>query len=254
MKLNDVVHTDVGGLKTACVTRQQLVAIIEAYISNFASNADTPCVIFDSNGHGISLANTDSGFMQTLSQADIIHADGQSVVAMSKWVRGSNIPERSATTDLIHDIPQHSELVKKHYLLGGSTEVVERCADILTKQYKNVNVVGTHHGYFDKAYSDEVIASINASKPDILWVGLGKPLEQEWVIANKDKLKVAVIISCGGCYNYITGDYPRAPLWMQRAGLEWLHRLYSDPKRLFWRYLISNPHSIYCVLKHKFLR
>jgi exopolysaccharide biosynthesis WecB/TagA/CpsF family protein len=60
-----------------------------------------------------------------------------------------------------------------------------------------------------------------------------------------------VIITCGGCYNYITGEYKRAPKWMQDYGFEWLHRMLTQPKKLFWRYLTTNPHAIYCILKHK---
>ncbi|MFC4701986.1 WecB/TagA/CpsF family glycosyltransferase [Glaciecola siphonariae] len=253
MTLKDVVFANVGGLKTACVTREQLVDIIASQVDMVRErSASQPMVVFDSNGHGISLANSDKAFYEALTQADLIHADGQSVVSMSKWLGGVSIPERSATTDLMHDIPGRKGLTLSHFLLGGSENVVSQCGELLTKRYANFKLNGTHHGYFDKQNCDQLIAQINAAKPDILWVGLGKPEEQFWVIQHKDKLQVPVIITCGGCYNYVTGDYCRAPMWMQKAGIEWLHRLLTQPKKLFWRYLTTNPHSVYCVLKHKF--
>jgi N-acetylglucosaminyldiphosphoundecaprenol N-acetyl-beta-D-mannosaminyltransferase len=89
------------------------------------------------------------------------------------------------------------------------------------------------------------------SQADILWVGLGKPKEQTFVIRNKLLIKVPVIITCGGCYNFVTGDYKRAPLLFQKLGLEWLHRAVTEPRKLLWRYLTTNPHAIYCAIKYR---
>lgn len=253
--LNNFSTVNVGGLQTACVTRKELVDICVDKIATYRLSdiPSKPYIIFDSNGHGISLANHELSFFQSLQKADLIHADGQSVVSMSSWVDGPNIPERSATTDTIHDIPLIFDKQIKHFLLGGKKQVVEKCAQILSAQYKNFEMVGTHDGYFDKdTQSLDVIAQINNSQADILWVGLGKPQEQAWVIKYKEAIKVPVIISCGGCYNYVTGDYARAPMWMQNMGIEWLHRALTEPKKFLWRYITTNPHSIYCVLKHKY--
>ena len=253
--LDNFKIVNVGGLDTACITRKELVDICVEKIDNYRAGDvfSKPFVIFDSNGHGISLANQNSEFFQYLTQADLIHADGQSVVSMSKWIEGPDIPERSATTDTIHDIPLLITKTIKHFLLGGTKQVVEKCADILSTQYQNFEIAGTHDGYFNKdTQSLDVIKQINESGADILWVGLGKPLEQAWVIQHKDVIKVPVVISCGGCYNYVTGDYARAPMWMQNSGLEWLHRAVTEPKKFLWRYVTTNPHSIFCVLKHKY--
>jgi len=253
MKLEEVTFTNVGGLKTACIDRKQLVELMVAYANDYKAAVieEKPLIVFDSNGHGISLANTDPEFNASLAEADIIHADGQSVVAMSKWVDGPNIPERSATTDTIHDIPTFCSENVSHFLFGGTKDVVEKCADILSAKYDNFHVAGTLNGYFTDSESDAIIQQINESKADVLWVGLGKPKEQKWIIDNKDKLQIPVIITCGGCYNYVTGDYARAPLWMQNMGIEWLHRALTEPRKFLWRYISTNPHSIYCVLKHK---
>jgi exopolysaccharide biosynthesis WecB/TagA/CpsF family protein len=199
------------------------------------------------------MANSDSHFNRLLSYADIIHADGQSVVTMSKWTDGPSIPERSATTDMIHDIPQINAKRVRHFLLGGTEEIVEKCAYNLSQNYSNFKIAGTLHGYFTGVENSEIVNIINESDCDILWVGLGKPKEQKWVVDNKHQLNVPVIITCGGCYNYVTGDYSRAPIWMQKIGLEWFVRVMSEPKKFFWRYLTTNPHSIYCVLKHKIM-
>lgn len=254
MRLSEVQFTYLGGIKTACLDRQQLVNLIVHSIGEYHGSSDSPLVIFDSNGHGISLANRDTAFMKIINQADIVHADGQSIVSMSKWFQGRNIPERSATTDMIHDIPKMAPQTVKHFLFGGSQNVVDKCASILSESYLNFEIAGMQNGYFDKSQNEEIISKINNSKADVLWVGLGKPKEQQWIIANRHKINVAVIITCGGCYNYVTGDYARAPIWMQNTGLEWLHRALTEPRKFLWRYLTTNPHCIYCLIKHKFMR
>lgn len=253
MKMEDVVFTHVGGIKTACIGRKQLVSLIVDQVSDYKERSDVvaPLTIFDSNGQGISIANNDPHFMSLLATADIIHADGQSVVAFSRLFSPTAIPERTPTTDTIHDIPNYKSAKLNHYLLGGQQRVVEKCANILASKYSNFGVAGTHHGFFDEATEATVIEKINHSQADVLWVGLGKPKEQEFVVRNKDKLRVPVIITCGGCYNYITGDYKRAPEYMQKIGMEWLHRALTEPKKFMWRYITTNPHSIYCAWKHR---
>lgn len=168
---------------------------------------------------------------------------------MGAW---RDYPERSPTTDLIHEIATMQKAHLRHFLLGGHQAIAEECGQILADKYGNFKLIDTHHGYFSPQENQDVIDKINNSKVDILWVGLGKPWEQYWVLTNRHRLKVPVIITCGGCYNYVTGKYKRAPVQMQDAGLEWLHRAFTQPRSLFWRYFTTNPHSVYCVLKQKY--
>ncbi|GAB3014977.1 WecB/TagA/CpsF family glycosyltransferase [Bowmanella dokdonensis] len=259
MKLKDVNFARVGGLKTACLTRPQLVEVIAATVADYRQQVEAgerplPVLVFDSNGQGISLANSDPGFMQLLAQADIIHADGQSVVKMSRRFAERPIPERSATTDLIHDIPRLHNRPLRHFLLGGKEQVVNECAWRMQQSYENFAIAGTQHGYFLEEDEQRVIDHINRLKPDVLWIGLGKPKEQAFCIRHKWNLQVPVIITCGGCYNYVTGDYRRAPQFMQEWGLEWLHRALSEPRKFLWRYLTTNPHALYCMYKHRVTR
>jgi exopolysaccharide biosynthesis WecB/TagA/CpsF family protein len=206
--------------------------------------------IFSANGHSISIANSDKEMGRLLNSADILHADGQSVVSFSRRFGENLIPERSATTDTIHDYPLNITSSTRHYLLGAKQSTIEKCANIMSQNYKNFLIAGTRDGYFDLEENQVVVAGINKTKPDILWVGLGKPKEQEFINELKSNIDVPVIISCGGCYNFVTGEYKRAPEIMQKLGLEWLHRMATEPKKLFWRYLTTNPHAIYCVIKH----
>ena len=78
-------------------------------------------------------------------------------------------------------------------------------------------------------------------------MGLSVPLEYEFAVHNKTRLRAGWLVTCGGCYNFVTGDYPRAPMWMQTASLEWLFRIFNEPTRLFWRYAYSNPIALYLI-------
>lgn len=255
MKLDDVVFTQIGGLRTACVTREQLVRLItEQASSAFAkgeNNQAAPLLIFSTNGHSISIANSDKAMANMLNQADILHADGQSVVLFSRYLSEHAIPHRSATTDMIHDIPQLSSTPLRHFLLGGKQQTVDKCATILQDRYSNFTLAGTHHGYFSEPEEAQLVAQINASGAHVLWVGLGKPKEQLFALRQKHNLQVPVVITCGGCFNFVTGEYKRAPQLLQSLGLEWLHRAVTQPRKLLWRYITTNPHAIFCVIKHR---
>ena len=134
------------------------------------------------------------------------------------------------------------------YLLGATEEVNARCAEILAKRYPGLEIVGRRNGYFARADEAAVCEAINESGADVVWIGLGVPLEQAFCARNKHCLKAGWLVTCGGCFNFVTGDYARAPTWMQKAGLEWLFRLAREPRRLFWRYAVSNPRAIYLML------
>ncbi|MGD0191196.1 MAG: WecB/TagA/CpsF family glycosyltransferase [Rhizomicrobium sp.] len=204
--------------------------------------------MFAANGHVMSMAAVSAEFRRYHEIADLIHADGQPAVFASRWTR-SPIPQRSATTDYFHDA---ATAAREHglrvFMLGGRDDVNARCVDIMLRRYPGLIIVGRHHGYFGRDEEAAVCALINASDPDIVWVGLGVPKEQAFCVRNRDRLSAGWLITAGGCYNYVTGDYARAPGWMQRLGLEWLHRLWREPRRLFLRYALTNPHAVYLML------
>jgi exopolysaccharide biosynthesis WecB/TagA/CpsF family protein len=238
----------VGGLTTACLTREGLARVMLHDCLDARGKERSPKLVFASNGHAIALAAQDEAFRHTFEQADIIHADGQAAVFASRLTK-TPIPERSATTDFIHDAArlgaQHG---LRFFLLGATEEANEAAARILVQTYPGLKIVGRRHGYFSRDEEDEICDEINLTMPDVIWVGLSVPLEYEFAVRNKTRLKAGWLVTCGGCYNFITGAYARAPHWMQAAGLEWLFRLVREPKRLFWRYAVTNPLAIFLLL------
>lgn len=240
----------IGGINIAAISRSEIVdKMIEDCLLYREGKQALPRLIFDANGQSLSMRETDPHYREALDQADLIHADGQFLVTLSRWRRGPTVPERSATTDMIHDACQAAQDAGLRFVLvGGPPHLSQRTKTILEKQYPGLQIVGCEHGYFSTSEEAALVDRINAARPDVVWIGLGKPIEQQFCVRNHEKIKAGWLITCGGCFHYITGDYRRAPLWMQRFGLEWLHRMAWGSSSLKMRYIKTNPHALYLAL------
>jgi len=239
----------VGGIDTVCLSRDALArAMLHDCLAARADKQRRLKLIFASNGHVIATAARDDSFRAVFGQADIVHADGQAAVFASRMT-ATPIPERSATTDFIHDA---SKVAAEHglrfFLLGSTDETNAEAARRLRETYPGLQIVGRRHGYFGRNEEQEICDEINLTQPDVIWVGLSAPLEYEFSVRNKARLRAGWLVTCGGCYNFITGAHKRAPRWMQAAGLEWLFRMALEPKRLFWRYAVTNPIAVFLLL------
>ena len=248
-----IPHNPIGGIPTAVIGEADLINLMREDTMLFRDgNLQTPRNVFDTNGQAISMFATDEEYAASVRSADLIHADGQFIVWMSKLNQNAKIPERTATTDLIHAA---ADAAQKHgikfFLLGGSEEINEACAEILKQMYPGLQIVGRRNGYFTQSEEIDVIDDINESGAEVVWVGLGKPKEQIFCQRVKSQLNCAWLVTCGGCFHFVVGDYKHAPEWMQKSGLEWVHRMATGPKYLWRRYLITIPHAIWLVIKHR---
>jgi N-acetylglucosaminyldiphosphoundecaprenol N-acetyl-beta-D-mannosaminyltransferase len=242
-------EVNIGGIKTACVSREQMTQLMVGDCKAARMHERQPKLIFASNGHAIAMCANDPDFRRQFAAASLVHADGQPVVFASKWMTEAPIPERSATTDFIHDAAAAAARDGlKFYLLGGTEDANARCAEILQETYPGLQIVGRRNGYFKAADESAICDRINASGADVVWVGLGVPKEYSFCVRNRSRLKAGWIVTCGGCFNFVTGEYSRAPEWMQNASLEWLYRLAREPRRLFWRYVVTNPVALFTIL------
>ena len=240
----------VGGIKTACLSRAELARLMLAdCLAARELETPRPKLVFAVNGHAIALAAQDEAFREIFESADIIHADGQAAVFASRLLTGTPIPERSATTDFIHDAARAAaEHGLRFFLFGATEEANQKAAQALTKSYPGLVIAGRRHGYFSPLDEDDICDEINITRPDVNWLGLSVPLEYEFAVRNRSRLRAGWLVTCGGCFNFLSGDYKRAPRWMQVIGVEWLHRLFQEPKRLFWRYAVTNPLAAFLLL------
>ncbi|WP_279351875.1 WecB/TagA/CpsF family glycosyltransferase [Erythrobacter litoralis] len=242
-------HVRVGDQFVAVIDRQGLVSAAheDAATADEQGRVRTR-LVFDSNGQGIAMAKTDPVFRKSFAEADLVHADGQFIVAVSHRYCEQPIPERAPTTDMIHDFAKACEASgRSFYLLGAREHTNAGAAAKLKELYPKLNIIGRHHGFF-QGREEEILADIDRCAPDFLWVGLGKPLEQEFCAQYKHRLNAVWTITCGGCFNFVTGEYQRAPLWMQDAGIEWMHRMMTQPRHLALRYIKTNPRAFAVAL------
>ena len=214
--------------------------------------ARRPFYSTSANGQVLALCGKDEAFLSLMCKADQIHADGMPMVLYSKLFSKRPLAERVATTDLVHEVAKLAEDAGvSFYFLGASEEVNAKAVEEMQRRYPKLIFAGRRNGYFSRDEEEAVIAGISAARPDILWIGLGVPLEQQFIERNIGRLTgVGVIKTSGGLFDFISGKNARAPAWMQAAGLEWLYRVWLEPRRLAMRYLTTNPQAIGALIRH----
>ena len=241
----------IGGLPIAVVNREQSARLMVDLALMRRSSGLPPYVITSANGEVVSMCSQDPAIRCLFLKADLIHADGMPLVFASYLKGKTSLPERVATTDLFHDVARVAEAEgATFYLLGGTRDVIKAAIDKARTMYPRLVIAGYRHGYCRRDGDEtQVLADINAAEPDILWIGMGTPRELLFAIRNREQLiNVGLIKTAGGLFDFLSGRNARAPAWMQSYGLEWLHRLALEPRRLFFRYLTTNPHALYVLL------
>lgn len=240
----------IGGLPTARLTASELAHVMVQDCLESRRKERLPRLVFSSNGQSISLAGSSPEFGDTIKQADIIHADGMSVVIASRLLCRRSLPERIATTDFFHVAANCGEMHGlRFFFLGGREEVNARAYARANQLYPKIHWVGRHHGYFERHEEDSLCEKIRAAKPDVLWVGLGRPAQELFAVRNREKLVgTGWIKTCGGLFDFMAGEKKRAPEWMQHAGLEWIWRITQEPQRLIRRYAFTNLHALWRFL------
>ena len=195
-------------------------------------------------------ARYDIELANIIRHADLVGADGVPVVWASKLF-GDALPGRVNGTDLMERLIE--EAAKKEYrifFLGAQEEVITKAIENLKEQYPGLKIAGYRNGYFNSQEDEEeTVQKISASNADILFVGMGSPMKEKWVRKYINNLSVPVIHGVGGSFDILGGLTKRAPVWMQRYGMEWLYRVYLEPKRLWKRYLITNTYYVVLVAK-----
>ncbi len=186
--------------------------------------------------------------LDILRKADLVTADGMPIVWTSKLL-GPAIPHRVTGSDLVPKLAEQAALRKKSiYFLGGYSGSAKNASVILKDRYQGLVIAGwdspfvhIHGKELANAYEndEDIVARINASKADILFIAFGNPKQEIWFERNRHRLQVPVSIGIGGTFDFITGEIARAPVWMRDAGLEWLFRFIQDPRRLWKRYLVD---------------
>lgn len=249
MRISDVETALVGGARVARLNLEE-TAMLMLDLAREPARAEGPCYLTSVNGEVLARRAQDAEFAALIDDADLINADGQPLVVASRWLSKTPLPERVATTDLYPIVARMAqETGASFYLFGASDEVNRATYDATMREAPRVNIVGRSHGYLKGAELETKLEEINALAPDILWLAMGVPLEQQFVRDYAARLKnVKMIKTSGGLFDFISGVKKRAPQWMQDSGLEWAFRLGLEPRRLLTRYLTTNPIAAFLLL------
>ncbi len=182
----------------------------------------------------------DERLRRIVDRCELVSADGQSIVWASKLL-GSPVPARVAGIDLMFELLSLAQRRGyRVYILGARQDVLETAVAELRRRYPGLNLCGWHHGYFSDADGETIAEEIGRTSPDILLVAMSSPRKEYWLAEHGRTLGAPLEIGVGGSIDVVAGVTTRAPVWMQRSGLEWFYRLVQEPRRLAHRYTVTN--------------
>jgi N-acetylglucosaminyldiphosphoundecaprenol N-acetyl-beta-D-mannosaminyltransferase len=204
------------------------------------------------NIHAVNLAHKLGWFKEFLNTAAVCYADGQGLRLGAKLL-GEQLGPSTALTRFIHDLAARcaSENLSL-FLLGGAEGVAMQAAAALTERHPGLTIAGTSTGYFADRDEERIVQQINAAAPGVLIVGMGMPRQEKFIERHRAALECGAILPGGSCIDYAAGTKRPAPQWISTAGVEWLYRLFHEPK-LFGRYIIGNPLFIARVLRQRYM-
>ncbi len=185
-------------------------------------------------------ASRDPALRQIINDCDLINADGMPVVWASRLL-GKPLKERVTGVDLFEALmARAAEKGWRVFLLGAREEVVSGVAHLYPARYPGLTVAGYRNGFWKPEDEDQVVAEIAATRPDILFVAISSPKKEAFLARYQAAMKVPFAMGVGGTFDVAVGLVKRAPVWMQKAGLEWFYRFLQEPRRMFRRYFIDD--------------
>lgn len=185
-------------------------------------------------------AQKDPELRQIINDCALINADGMPVVWASRLL-GKPLKERVAGVDLFEALMARSaEKGWRVYLLGAKEEIVSRVKDIYAHKYPKLQFAGYRNGYWKPEEESGIVDEITAAKADLLFVAISSPKKEQFLGAYQARMKIPFAMGVGGTFDVAAGKVKRAPVWMQKSGLEWFYRFLQEPRRMFRRYFIED--------------
>ena len=223
-----------------CVNALQIPDVI-AHMQHWIACRDSCRYIAVTGMHGVTEAKHDPQLRAALASASLVVPDGMPLIWLGRR-HGFVLPRRVYGPELMLRFFQETASTGcRHFFYGGAHGVAEALAEKFAGQFPDHEVAGTLSPPYRELTPDEdreVCSTINASNPDVVWVGLGTPKQERWMRDHQDRLTAPVLVGVGAAFDFHAGRVRSAPAWMGEHGLEWLFRLAQEPRRLWRRYLI----------------
>lgn len=226
---------DVLGCPVDNLSLEETLEVVEGFV---ASGRPHQHVVV--NVDKLVKANADPQLRAIIAACDLVNADGMPVVWASRLL-GRPLKERVAGIDLfVALVARAAERGWRIYLLGARPEVVARVRAIFERRHRGLQVAGHRDGYWSRADDEKVAGEIRAARADLLFVAISSPRKEEFLARWQAHMRVPFAMGVGGSFDVVAGLVSRAPPWMQRCGLEWLHRFAQEPRRMFRRYFVDS--------------
>jgi len=224
----------IAGIRVEVIDEAAALDRIESMIAT-----GRPHLMVVVNASKLVLASEDPELQRIISSADLVTADGMSVVWGARLL-GARLPGRVTGIDTMEKlVARAADRAWRVFFLGAKQEALDGAISVLKARHPSLVVAGSRNGYF-AGREDEIIAMVREAKPHLLFVAMGSPAQERFLSANLEAMAVPFSLGVGGSFDHVAGISRRAPVWMQRIGMEWLYRFASEPRRLWRRYLIGN--------------
>jgi N-acetylglucosaminyldiphosphoundecaprenol N-acetyl-beta-D-mannosaminyltransferase len=242
-------RANILGVGVSAITMAEAVGRIEAWVEVGAR-----AYVCVTGMHGVMESQRDDELRGIHNRAGLVVPDGMPNVWLGRAATGRPV-ERVSGPDLMPRILARSATTgHRHFFYGGAAGVPERIVERGAARFPGLCIAGTWSPPFrtlTTAEEDEIVTRIEEARPDVVWVGLSTPKQERWMARFRPRLSASVLIGVGAAFDLLAGLTTRAPLWMQRSGLEWTYRLASDPRRLWRRYLTNVPRfAVRAALQH----
>lgn len=232
-------RVNILGVGISAINMQMAVETIEGWIASREQHF--VCV---TTVNEVVQCQSDPALRETINRSGLVTPDGMPLVWLSRWQGFAHV-DRVYGPDLMLAACARSVATQyRHFFYGGTEGVVGELVQRLSGRFPGLQIAGTYAPPFRPLSVEEDTAAvdmINASNPDIVWVGMGGAKQNRWMASHVGRLKAPVLVGVGAAFDFHAGRKKQAPRWMQRNGLEWLYRLSQEPRRLWRRYLLSNP-------------
>jgi len=233
-------RVNILGVGVSAVNMEQALALIDGWVKRREKQYVCVCPV-----HSIMECRRSESVRRIFNAAGMVTPDGMPVV----WVvRRSGHPDVSRVYGPDLMLAELERGGHRHFFYGGGPGVAKQLARAMRERFPNADVVGTFEPPFaplDVLCTPEAARVINETRPEVVWVGMSSPKQDEWMARMRPLLDAPVLIAVGAAFDFHTGTVRQAPRWMQRSGLEWVFRLAMQPRRLWRRYLVDNPWFLY---------
>jgi N-acetylglucosaminyldiphosphoundecaprenol N-acetyl-beta-D-mannosaminyltransferase len=209
------------------------------------------------NAHSFNITLIDSVFNKSLHEASVLLPDGISVVWALRFLTGKKLHKIAGIDLFKYEMERINQLHAKCFFLGSTPKILDKITAKAKKDFPNARVYTYSPPYkaeFSDVDTESMLIAINNVQPDVLFIGMTAPKQEKWAYENFNKIDAIHICSIGAVFDFYAGNIKRAPEWIIKIGFEWCYRLFSEPKRMWKRYLIGNTVFVKSILKEKFTK